>query len=116
MHVELAPRRKAEAVRSLGIPVDATVAELGSVILWMNIEGEHKNGSKRKVTLASDVGGRISCTVRQCCLSLHLEGSFYIRMSRFTTKHSLERWEQLRKWLLLHLNGTVLSILMSHFK
>lgn len=44
MHVELAPRRKAEAVRSLGIPVDATVAELGSVILWMNIEGEHKNG------------------------------------------------------------------------
>lgn len=85
MHVELAPRRKAEAVRSLGVPVDATVAELGSVILWMNIEGEHKNGSKRKVTLASDVGGRISCTVRQCCLSLHLEGSFYIRMSRFTT-------------------------------
>lgn len=43
MHVELAPRRKAEAVRSLGIPVDATVAELGSVILWVNIEGEHKN-------------------------------------------------------------------------
>lgn len=63
MHVELAPRRKAEAVRSLGVPVDATVAELGSVILWMNIEGEHKNGSKRKVTLASDVGDRISGTV-----------------------------------------------------
>lgn len=85
MHVELAPRRKAEAVRSLGVPVDTTVAELGSVILWMNIEGEHKNGSKRKVTLASDVGDRISGTVRQCCLSLHLEGSFYFRMSRFTT-------------------------------
>lgn len=59
MHVELARRRKAEAERSLGIPVDATVAKLGSVILWMNI----KNGSKRKVTLASDVGDRIGCTV-----------------------------------------------------
>lgn len=59
MHVELARRRKAEAERSLGIPVDATVAKLGSVILWMNI----KNGSKRKVILASDVGDRIGCTV-----------------------------------------------------
>lgn len=63
MHAELAPRRKAEAVRSLGIPVDATVAELGSVILWMNIEDEHKNGSKRKVTLASGIGDRIGCAV-----------------------------------------------------
>lgn len=63
MHVELAPRRKAEAVRSLGIPVDAAVADPGSVILWMNTKDEHKNGSKRKVTLASNMGDRISCTV-----------------------------------------------------
>lgn len=90
---------------------------------WMGVShivDGHQNGSKWKLTLASNIGDRISCTVKASvwpfCLPLPREETFYTWMPSFTTKHSLEWWEQLSWWLLLHLNGTALSTPKAHFK
>lgn len=105
-----APRRKAEAVRSLGVPVGGGAAEGQSSCAGTR---ERFRAFRTEARPSSHLEDRITCTAeasaRQFCRPLDSEETVYTRMSGFTAKQSLELWEQLSKWLLLHLNGTALS-------
>lgn len=110
-----APRR--EEGRGCQKPGDArgrgaAVAGRGSVIPCRDTRRVVQNGSSPQ-PLTQETGS----PVQQRLLHDSSAGPYIrrkqstpgCRMSGFTTKQSLELWEQLSKWLLLHLNGTALS-------